>query len=367
MTTTVHLPLLNDVVKSVNVRLATPEDDSLQRFSFSSLSAINVCPTWGMIHSVNNLVMPGAGRAMALEAGKASHEFYKAVRIYDLMHYQGWRVLAYNRGAKLFSENTWSNMCAHLESDEDQRTEGINFALQALYDSGFYDDPYDKRRTMTNIEEACIAYYDRWPWGKYPIWIEDESDPTSRVGIEIGFRLVIEFTLHDGTLISYLYRGLIDGLHRSPHRDNHLFVEENKTASRLDKAWSMSFLMSHQVTGYCVAASLFAGEPCDNALVKGMAIPLPRGYDYGGLVDEPVTREPYLIGQWLQWVWDTTRVYEQFKDNPDAATRFTHSCNRYFRPCSLLPYCASDDEERTATYKEFEPGERSPLDDKTQD
>ena len=75
--------------------------------------------------------------------------------------------------------------------------------------------------------------------------------------------------------------------------------------------------MLHQITGYCVGLSLITGLPIRKAKVTGMAIPLPRSYDFGGLVTETVKREDHLISAWLQWVWDTTRVYEQFKENPD--------------------------------------------------
>jgi hypothetical protein len=42
---------------------------------------------------------------------------------------------------------------------------------------------------------------------------------------------------------------------------------------------------------------------------------------------------------------------------------FTHSCNRYFRPCSLIPFCASDREEQERIIAEMVTDEWSPLDD----
>jgi hypothetical protein len=49
----------------------------------------------------------------------------------------------------------------------------LRSVLSALETSGFYDDPRDRRRTMTNLEEACIAYIDRWNWTRMPVWIRD--------------------------------------------------------------------------------------------------------------------------------------------------------------------------------------------------
>ncbi len=370
------IPLLSDAVKEINVRLPVyPNDDDLQWFDNTALVGINTCPTYGMIRNVNALAMPGAGRAMALEAGSASHEFYAAVRVYDLMHYAQLPDHARASADRLFSDETVDKMYAHLGKGEGTRIEGMNFALEALYGSGFYDDPNDKRRTLSNIEEACIAYYDRWQWNKYPIYVQDVDDPNCLVGIEIGMEFVIEFVVsvnvtgndpYAPEVYAYRYRGRIDGLHRNP-KSMELLVQENKTGSRLDAAWSMSFLMLHQITGYCVGSALLAGEPCNKALVMGMAIPLPRSYDYGGLVNEPVTREPFMIEKWLQWIWDTTRIYEQFKDNLDDATRYTHSCNRYFRPCAMIPYCTGDDDEREQIMSELVYSPWNPLDDKSKD
>jgi hypothetical protein len=42
-------------------------------------------------------------------------------------------------------------------------------------------------------------------------------------------------------------------------------------------------------------------------------------------------------------------LWDQYKDVPFEAPRFTHSCYRYFRPCSFVPICdiAEDDPPMT--------------------
>jgi hypothetical protein len=92
-----------------------------------------------------------------------------------------------------------------------------------------------------------------------------------------------------------------------------------------------------------------------------MAIPLPRSYDFGGIVNEFVTRTDQDFAHWFQWFWHTTRIYEQHKDDPNNAPRYTHSCNRYFRPCSFIPYCAATDEERAQIFDEMVDDEWNPL------
>jgi hypothetical protein len=163
-------------IKSVNVALTT--DTSLPAYDNTKLVAGNTCPRWGILryqmhkvheHSLNS-------RAMALEAGSACHEVFAAVRLYQLYFYDTMN----NRsplhgndgraerlfdlhGMRLFGEGRWALLKEVIEnaSKEDEHTRFIRFALTALETSGFYDDPRDKRRTMSNLEEACLAYIDR--------------------------------------------------------------------------------------------------------------------------------------------------------------------------------------------------------------
>lgn len=363
---------MSSKVKSIYVRLATPEDAHLHRYTNSSLIAMNTCPTWAIVKDQMKLGYASNGRAMALEAGAAMHEMFAAVRLWQLWHHdlpqpisdQHYDLVCYH-GKRLFGEDRWQDMLQIWESsvDEDERTTCLNFCLQALYSSGFYDDPSDNRRTMSNLEEAAIMYIDRWDFTRYPIWIRDKNDPESDVGIEIKFDVVVTYELEapaDETGTSpifytkdYLYSGTLDGLHIDPKRDNCLFVGENKTGSRLDEAWRQSFEMSSQITGYCLAGTVFTEQPMDRAVVWGVMIPLPKSYDYGGLVVEHVTRESFKTERWFDWFLYTVSQYETFADNPHNAPKFTHSCNRYFRPCSLIPFCASDDEEQKLALAEM--------------
>jgi hypothetical protein len=52
----------------------------------------------------------------------------------------------------------------------------------------------------------------------------------------------------------------------------------------------------------------------------------------------------------------------QYEGNPYDAPKYTHSCNRYFRPCSFIPFCDADDEEQRTIVREMEDDEWSPLD-----
>ena len=338
-------------VKSVSVRLATSDDAHLFRYTNSNLVSMNTCPTLAIVKDQMQLGYPSQSRAMALEAGAAMHEMFAAVRLWQLfwhdtielpydIRYGLWTF----HGKRLFGEERWEQMLGVIgdAEKEDDRIRCLNFCLQALYSSGFYDDPSDNRRTMSNLEEAAIMYIDRWDFKRHPIWIRDISDPESDVGIEIKFDVVITYEFEDGTIKSYLFSGTLDGLH---HRDEHIVTGENKTASRLDEAWRQSFEMSSQITGYNLAATVFTQVPVTKGVVWGVQIPLPKSYDYGGLIVEHVTRESFKTERWFDWFLYTVQQYERYADNPHDAPKFTHSCNRYFRPCHMIPFCASDDDD----------------------
>jgi hypothetical protein len=306
---------------------------------------------------------------MPLEAGSAMHEVFAAVRLYQLYAYDAPKELAEQfldyHGARLFNTpdnpERFSNMRTHLFTDEDERTRYMNFCLDALYSSGFYDDPSDRRRTMANLEEAAMVYIDRWDWKRHPIWIRDRDDPTSDVGIEIAFDIVVCFTFANGNKTKLRFIGKFDGVHT---RDGHICIGENKTASRADEAWRMSFTMSSQVTGYMLAASVWIGEVVNRAMIWGSVLPLPKSMD--GVVTEYVTRKEHHFARWFDWFLHSAEYYSHFRNNPHDAPKYTHSCNRYFRPCSFIPFCDSDDEDQKLMIEEMVTEEWTPLDDAKQ-
>jgi hypothetical protein len=71
--------------------------------------------------------------------------------------------------------------------------------------------------------------------------------------------------------------------------------------------------------------------------------------------------------RWLQWLEYTTGIYNTYKRNPMTAPKHTHSCNRYFRPCSMIPFCASDEQEQRDILEQMVTEEWSPLTEKTGD
>lgn len=342
----------------------TPEHEKhLQWFDNTRLTAIATCPRWGLIRYMENKAMSLNGRAMALEAGSACHEFFAAVRLYQLGYVQGHMEHMLYKAAKLFGDK-FVNMLNHVPHTHkykqgDWSQEALRFCLEALYQSGFYDDPDDRYRTMSNLEAACIGYFDRWNFDSRPVYVHDVNDPKAFVGVEDSFDVVVDF--EDGITEKVRFTGRIDGVHVL---NGQIIPDENKTTSRINDAWSQSFHTSHQVTGYDVAVSTLLNLPVMSSRVLGLAIPRPvNGLNAIEFID--VQRNEHDVANWINWFKHLVQLWQKHKDDPVEAPMFTHSCNRYFRPCSFIPLCASTspEERRNVLANEMVTQEWSPLDE----
>ncbi|CAB4163299.1 hypothetical protein UFOVP810_12 [uncultured Caudovirales phage] len=350
---------------NVQMRLATPDDYHLDSFDFTKLTAINTCPTWGIIRYSMHKTMHGGGRAMALEAGKVMHECFAAVRLYTLGLQSGFSDLFDYHGHRLFgsasSPSHWEELRAiAVYPAGDNQTRCRNFTLEVLATRGYVDDPFDKRRTYTNLENSLLYYIQRQDFTRYPIWKRGESG-TADVGIEIPFAVRFDCTAVTGEVRSFLYTGRIDGIHVNGDSTDQLIIGENKTASRLDESWSMSWHTSHQITGYCMAASLFTGKPVRRGHVIGLSLPLPTRDISQGFRIEDVKRSDEAIQRWLGWVEHTVTLHDKYRFDVESAPMYTHSCNRYFRPCMFVPYCASPADDRKDMLALMTTDEWSPL------
>ena len=334
-------------------------------YDHTKLSAINTCPTWGILRYTMHKAMGGTARAMALEAGGAAHECFSAIRWYQFHSRQvedkTGASIAEKQGIRIFGEDRFEKLVRTISGTATDRTNLINVSLEALDSSGFYDDISDNRRTKSNISESIIAYIDHYDLDRYPIWVRDSNDPSSVIGIENPFDMLVTVDYDmDGTnrTKTIRYTGKLDGLHWN--KDNLVIIEE-KTGARIDEHWLAQWMLSHQITGYCVAASTFTGNPCTNAIVSGTRLPIGK-VPHEGIRKELVPRNEVMIEKWANWLVTTVEVEETWKNQVINAPMYTHSCNRYFRSCAFLPFCASDDvEEKEQIISEMVDDEWSPL------
>lgn len=336
----------------VVLELASPAIHShLPTFDNTKLNAIATCPTDGLMRYEKHKIAHEPSRSMALEAGSACHEVFAACRLLQLGKRSGAHLTM--EGERLFGKDRLVEMLkAHHGAGSDERLARLLFGLTALQTSGFFDDPSDKRRTMSNLEESCIAYIDRYDF-------EGSEITINPIGIELPFDLLCRIST-DHMHLAFRLIGRLDGLHYVP-RHKRFRIEENKTASRLDTAWSQSFRMSHQITLYMLAASLMVGTRVDHGLVHGLSIPMPKTYDYGGLLSEDVTRTDAQFMRWANWLIHIVGIWNAHKDNVLGAPQYAHSCNRYFRACQFIDFCEADQDERAEMLESFPIKEWSPL------
>lgn len=271
---------------------------------------------------------------------------------------QGLKKHAQVTAHRIFGKDRWSACLKLCESHaiKEARDNLSELAFAVLDSSGWEDEPSDKTRTMANMLMATVHYIDeRLPsMMNWPIYVQNEKDPDCLVGIEQVFDVVVLF--RDGREIRYI--GTVDGLVKKRSTGEY-FLDENKTANRIDDGWRLSFEMSHQVTGYSIVAPAIFGFKVDKCRVTGNKIkPTSSGENVYPL--ETLRRSDSAFASWGYWLRHTVDMYETYQDNWELAPRYTHSCNRYFRPCSLIPFCADDPAGRAEQWEAMIEPDRSP-------
>ena len=215
-------------------------------------------------------------------------------------------------------------------------------AVDILNTSGFYDDPNDSTRTLANMQTSAVVYArETYPYlYAWPIWVADPKAPLKPVGIEQVFDCVVEYT--DGKRIRFI--GTLDGIICNTQKDMRVTMADNKTASRMDRAWRESQRMKHQYTGYMACGSAIFGVPIWYARIYGCLIkPVFKGED---VHVENVRKTQEDVLHWGNWMRRQVEIFEEYQVDWEHAERRTHSCNRYFRPCALIPFCADSSSGR---------------------
>lgn len=331
--------------------ILTPDDKKhLPWYDYSTLTAVNMCPRWGIIHNVHGKRFESSARRMPLEAGKAMHDMFAAVRMFEL-----WETLAglwgtdkekliTAHGKKLFGDERWHEFIYIAREQDDYDTRMMRCGLHILETSGFHDDPNDKMRTQTNLETAAIAYISSYPKRRFiPVVRED----IGFVGVEMQFDLLIELPNRQ----PFRFLGKTDAVCHDTYADNKSEVGENKTGSRIDVVWIDGFATNHQPTGYCIAASVLLERPVWTTQMWGTQLPVPKQSMFSnGQARVPVERDENAVIEWYRWLDHTVGLIEQYNDTPTDAPMYTHSCSRYFSSCSFIPLCACGPDERRHIY-----------------
>lgn len=332
---------LHKEVQDVRTSLATPDElRSVNKYetpilSYSSLTNYNRCPTLGVILKSIGKTLGSSHPDKALEAGSVCHEVYSAIRLYQLIQ-QDLPAHAWHHARRIFGDARADTLWRELDN-ADPRVALYNFAMHVLYSSGYTDDAYDKKRTFVNIEDSLNDYLNYYNYDRWPVFILDHDDVTSFVGIEIPVVMRVSFEFRNGDVWSVYIDGVIDGIHYDAKNINRIVVNENKTSSVIDSTWYQQFALDHQLTIYALMTTLVMHRSIEDVHLYGMPIPLGRRQQTGMEPYRRTAQQHYA--NMFQWILTALETHHTYKASPLDAPRFTHSCRRYFRPCSLLPIC----------------------------
>lgn len=337
------------------VRQTTDDEfkSNMPYLTSSMVEAVNTCPRWGVIHNVLGKRFTTGYRQMALEAGSLMHDVFAGLNLLhigiargliDHMHFHGSLLFGNERWKFIWTEATKKDANLTLES----KNAFERFVFTIIGTSDFYDDPNDRNRTVANLEHCSLELLQYWMMAlvQFPIYVEDISKPETRIGIEISLDAVFEHHREFDDQRPFAIRciGLADVLYQN-EKTKQITLGEYKTASSMNDAWRLSFDTRHQITLYnALLQAYFGTQETFNTILIGSAIPVRS-------TSTPcqhfqVDRDQENIQELLRTFMFSSTMIEKYRDQPLATPMFTHSCNRYFRPCSLLDLCTATKEDQ---------------------
>lgn len=359
------------MIKSIINITINESKESCDGYDFSTMNAVSSCPFKGIVSNVlGKRFKDISERNMALEAGDLCHKVYAV-----------WRALSIkdedlkNIYVKKFLKQVVPEMHEEIFDKELELlvksasncitplAELMVYADWVLANSGYYDDEKDKKRTLENIRTSLMAYGSNFLElvQDEPVWISEDK---TKVGIELPFdyQVTIHYLDHNDKecMETFRFIGKIDGIH--VHSNGKLIIHENKTASRLDDSWLVQWYMSHQISGYCLAASELVGSYIDQARVLGMQIPVPKMSGYAYRTDR-VDRPYHFLENWARWIIQQIQTIKQYKDCPEKAIMNTKSCCAFYSACQLMCLCTLPEDERKQAIDEMIVDKWSPLDE----
>jgi hypothetical protein len=313
-------------------------------------TAIHTCPRWGIVRNMHGKSLEVEGRQVPLECGNALHQSFAAHRLWQLANNPHATVpisVVNDTGTRIFGPARWYELAGKLDEDDP-----APISLEALYTSGYIDDPRDRKRTLSNMELSLLHYLTRYPEGYLP-YVNGDF-----VGIEVPIHL--KLTFEDGT--EFAYFGRADVVLVKPKTET-LTVVDNKTSSNVSNQWETQWRTSHQLTGYCVGVSSMIRRRVMDFGVLGLQVPLPKGQEFGGYVFMEGTKTNRAVAEWAKWCYSAWSLWDQYENTPFEAPMFTHSCYRYFRGCSFIPICDIAEDDPPVTLNELTDSPWHPLGD----
>jgi hypothetical protein len=216
-------------------------------------------------------------------------------------------------------------------------------------------DSGDQAKSLSRMCGALEYYFDVWKLGED--YLVPWTTPDGEKGIEFSFAIPLPIA-HPQTGDPVLYAGRFDML--AIDRYKVIWVEDEKTASRLGASWNKNWTLDSQLTGYVWAARMY-NIPVYGAAIRGISI-LKTMY---GHAEQMVARHQYLVDRWYgQLLRDVERMIEIWKGHNQeyaASSRYALDkgiCNSY-GGCSYEILCNSQNPEQWVpvnfTHRDWDP------------
>ena len=213
-------------------------------------------------------------------------------------------------------------------------------ALTAFY--GDFDPPAQSVKTVANMREALIYYFEAWPL---------ETDTLRPKHIEWRFEHPIPNLVHPDNGGPIYYVGRSD----APGELNGMYtIEDDKTASSLGATWCKQWDLDSQGTGYVWAAQQEGYMPRDSqgpVLFRGVSILKPK-YTKGGEYIRAESfghaqvltyRPPWVVQRWQdQLVRDVKRMIHAYLNNEWDLALHKNACAAY-GGCPFKDLCLSQE------------------------
>lgn len=335
-----------------SVRPTTQDEinSNMPYLTASMVEAVTTCPKWGIIHNVQHKRFVTGYRQMALEAGSLMHDVFGGFNLLHVAASQDRPDHAWHHGCALMGKDriTAINFKTAVEKYKTNPARAMDsLAYSIIGTSEYYDDPNDKNRTLANLEHAAVELTGHYlsTLAAYTILVTDHDDPSKPIGVEQSLDVVFYIHFDDGSTKSIRFIGLADVVYQR-RSDGKVSLGEYKTTSSMGDGWREAFKTRHQLSAYIGALHAYFDDVAYDVVLTGSALPVRK--TSAPNITFPVDRDAQAVTNFLTTaLFATSLVTEWPGQQAVYAPMFTHSCNRYFRPCALLDLCSSvhDDQE----------------------
>jgi len=321
------------------------------------IEAVVTCPRWGIIHNVQHKRFVIGYRQLALEAGSLMHDCLAAFNLFHLITEHDLPDHAKFHGENLFRDGRYNafNMTEALRRYQDNPARGFEYLVYSVIGSSdYYDEPNDKNRTLSNLEHVALqlAHHYLSNLAQYRLYVKDDNDPTAPVGIEKSLDVVFTIQMSDDTVQQFRFIGLADMVYEN-RSTGVVALGEYKTSSGMNDAWRETFRTRHQLTAYIGALHAYFDNVKMDVIITGSAVPVRKTTTPVMTFSEGRDHESIL--NFLNTALHARHTINSYPGiHAVHAPMYTHSCNRYFRPCSFLDLCTAAEEDRPIIWEQMQ-------------